>query len=501
MFSLTHSGVMQGFQPVKVEVEVNTQRGIPKLVIVGLPNQAVTEAKERVKAALINAGCQLKACRTIINLAPADVPKTSSTLELAMAVALLKNYGQFKQRTAQSFYLGELSLTGQLKPIKGALPLALAARKMGFKKLVLPAANLAEVRAVTGLQLYPLNNLAEYWRSPAKKLLVKTAKPEFKPIDVTNGFDLNQIQGQVQAKQALKIAAAGGHNLLMWGPPGCGKSILAQAIATILPPLNLSEAMAVTQIYSLRGLVKDGLIRRRPFRAPHHTISKVGLLGGNSNLMPGEISLAHHGVLFLDEICELRADLLEALRQPLQQGQIKLTRARGSTTYPAQFRLIAASNPCPCGYFNSQQKQCQCSRRTRQLYQQRISGAILDRIDLQVWVKQVKVTGLLDQSQSGQSSAEIRPQIVKALALQRTRYSELGDHVTNAQLDSSQVRQYLNLTNSGKVLLRQAANRLKLSARSYFKVIKVARTIADLAQEEGPITKQYLAQALSFRER
>lgn len=500
MLSRTYTATTLGLEPIKIEVEVDGNRGTPALIIIGLATKAVDESKERITSALVNCGIRIRSKRTIVNLAPADIRKTSPVFELAIAIGMLKMYGEITVSTDDTIFLGELSLDGDLKPIRGALPLILAAKKMGFKKVVFPAVNIDEVTIVSGITLYPISHLMEYLEFARKKSQLTKLKPKrYKSIS-SSKFSLNfaDIIGQQSVKRALEIAAAGAHNLVMVGPPGSGKSMMAKALVTILPPLSKKETIDVTTIYSICGLTNSGLINQRPFRSPHYTISSAALLGGGSNLRPGEISLAHRGVLFLDEMLEFARYSLEALRQPLEDGQITISRVSGTVTYPASFTLIAAANPCPCGWHGSSQNKCVCSQYSLYLYRKKLSGPILDRIDMFIRVKAVDVNKLTDfQFKSAEKSKVIRKRVTSARKIQTRRYKKIS-YLTNSEQTSKEVKKYCRLSASAQKLLGKAAVRLKISARSYFKTIKVAQTIADL-EGESKVEEHHIAEALQYR--
>ncbi len=507
MLATTFTATMVGLQPIKIEVEVDGNRGVPTLLIIGLPTKTVAEAKQRITAALINCGIRIRSKRTIVNLAPADIKKTGSGFELAIAVGLLKMYGEVTCQTDDTIFFGELSLDGTLKPIKGALPLVLAAAQMGFQRVVLPGSNWPEVSTISTIKICPIAHLRDFLLASQTNhpLPVRTPQlysPRITHSRSTDEYSFSDIIGQTTAKRALEIALAGNHNLLMLGPPGAGKSILAKAALNLLPPLTESESMTVSTIYSICGLTNHGLITSRPFRSPHHTTSRIGLIGGGPQLKPGEITLAHHGVLFLDELPEFSRSSIETLRQPLEDGLITFARSQGSITYPAAFTLIAAANPCPCGYLGSATQPCRCSPHQLQQYQQRLSGPILDRIDLHVFVAAVPITELTRHTEASTqnqiSAAHIKTQIAAARNRQSLRYHSLG-YSTNAQVPRPHIFPLAQLSSDAQELLGQAAARLQLSARAYFKTINVSRTIADLAVSEL-VTADHMAEALQYRQ-
>ncbi len=499
MLSTTFTATNIGLQVLKIDVEVDSNRGTPMLILIGLPSKAIAEAKERITSALRNCGVRVKNRRTIVNLAPADVRKTSSCLELAIAIAILKMYDEITVDTDDTMFFGELSLDGTIKKINGVLPLVLAAKNLGFKKVIIPQDNAKEVSIISDIDIHPISHLNEYLSFARGEQLLPKLKPrKFTSQPEVGTFDFADIFGQKEAKRALEIAAAGGHNLLMIGPPGAGKSMMAKALVSILPEFTQKEALETTAIYSVCGLNHHGLITNRPFRSPHHTTSQVGLTGGGSQLKPGEISLAHRGILFLDEFPEFSRYSLEALRQPMEDGVVSISRASGSTIYPATFSLIAAANPCPCGYQGSLKKKCICSQYMIDSYTKKLSGPILDRIDMHIRVMEVEIDKLAKRSNTdNEKSASIRQRVSNARSIQNQRFHNTR-YVTNSELTSTDIKKLCQLEDNAQSLLNKAAEKLAFSARSYFKIIKVAQTIADLS-ESKIIKKNHIAEAVQYR--
>lgn len=503
MLVYTRSATIQGLNVTTIEIEADSVRGKPSFLVIGLPEKALEEARERITSALLSCGVRPKCKKTLINLAPADVRKTGSNLELAIAVALWQLTTEKQWSDRQDIFFGELSLDGRLRAIRGALPLVNFAKKHGFKRVFLPSVHQGEVKTISGIKIYLIDHLQQVLDFLAGKIDLRPLVPQAYHADAqTYKVDFADIVGQQTAKRCLEIAAAGGHNLLLKGVPGAGKSLLASALPSILPPLSQQEALELTTIYSVCGLAAAaGLITVRPCRAPHHTVSAIGLVGGGAQLLPGEISLAHHGVLFLDELGEFHRDALEVLRQPLETGQIVISRASGRVVYPADVTLIAATNPCPCGYLGSKKKPCHCSPAEIARYRRKLSGPILDRLEMQIFVPEVDLTELAQTKlPTGETSATIRARVIRARERQLARLAPLG-LLTNQQLSSAHVRQYLPMTAAATKLLQQAAQKWQLSARSYFKLIKVARTIADLAPTTIDIIDvAQIAESLQYRQ-
>ncbi|QRN84134.1 YifB family Mg chelatase-like AAA ATPase [Chloroflexota bacterium] len=500
MLARVNSCAVIGLDGVIVEVEVDTGGGLPKMVIVGLPDAAVQESRERVQSAVKNAGFYYPRKKLTVNLAPASVRKEGPAYDLPIAVGVLIATNQLDPESVEdALIIGELSLDGGVRHVKGVLPMAALARQEGYKTVIVPEVDAAEAALIPDITVIPAPTLnALYDHLSGMALLTPAEPPDHHPENILVETDFSEIKGQEHVKRALEVAAAGGHNLLMIGPPGAGKTLMARALPSILPAMTIDEALDVTRIYSVADLLPSDvpLVRARPFRAPHHTISHAGLVGGGNWPHPGEISLAHRGVLFLDELPEFSSKVLEVLRQPLEDKVVTISRAQGSLTFPANFQLAAAMNPCPCGYYGDPTRPCTCSSTAVTRYQKRISGPLMDRIDIHIQVPRVEYQKLRELK-PGESSAEVRARVEAARERQRTRF-EGTDIASNADMRPAQIRQYCALDEECQTLMKTAMRQLQLTARAYHRVLKLARTIADLAGAET-ISQVHLAEALQYR--
>ena len=503
MLVKVYAAALQGIDATIVTIEVNSSRGI-KFFLVGLPDSAVKESHERIISALQVNGYRFPSRQIVVNMAPADIRKEGSAYDLPLAIGILASAGEVvDEKLSKYLIMGELSLDGSLQPIKGALPIAISARAQGYEGFILPKQNAREAAVVNNLHVYGVENIKEVieffnGERELEPTIVNT-REEFFQHQSNFPYDFADVKGQESVKRALEIAAAGGHNAIMIGAPGSGKSMMAKRLPSILPPLSLSESLETTKIHSVAGKLSknDSLIATRPFRSPHHTISQVAMVGGGSNPQPGEISLAHNGLLFLDELPEFNRSVLEVLRQPLEDRHISISRAKYSLDYPASFMLVASMNPCPCGYYNHPTKACVCNPGQVHRYLNRISGPLLDRIDIQIEIVPVPFEKMAEQSQA-ESSETIRNRVIKARKIQEERFANHPGVYCNAQMESKLLHQYATPDEKGLNLLRTAMTRLNLSARAYDRILKVARTIADL-EGSKEIQSHHIGEAISYR--
>lgn len=500
MLSKVNSISLLGIEGFSVEIEVDIQGGLPGINMVGLPDTVVKEAKERVKSAIKNSSLDFPTSRVLVNFAPANIKKEGPHLDLAIAVAILAGLGQVNNfYIISSAFVGELSLNGEIRPVRGILPMIMEAEKRGFEKIFIPYDNRYEAGFERKIEVYAVSTLRElvdFLNEDADLQRVDFKNDEV--LSPTYDMDFNEVKGQFFAKRAIEIAAGGNHNMLMIGPPGGGKTMISQRIPTILPNLTYDEALEVTKIYSISGLLNDNgrIMLNTPFRNPHHTASTVSIIGGGSNPMPGEVSLAHNGVLFLDELPEFKKDALECLRQPMESYEVCISRVKGKYTYPARFMLVASMNPCPCGYYGYQLKECKCTSIQIRNYLNKISGPLLDRIDIHISVEPVQFNEISSRSE-GESSLDIKSRVEKVRKIQKERFMGEGI-ICNAQMKPKHIKKYCSLDSKGMKLLETVFKTMSLSTRAYSKILKISRTIADM-DESKDIQEKHIAEAIQYR--